>query len=170
MLAALAGAGCGALGFALANLAQARVSLLWGCAEALRCLRTAVCVRQDLLPEALENLPAEGASQAPWARCFGELGRLLRQTPGAALCDVWRQAWADASGLAPLREADALLLLPLWQRLGQGGVADQQALLDGVTQDVRARHSALDATLANTRRLCRALGGIGGLCLFLLLL
>lgn len=174
MMALLAGLGCCALGLAVAGAASQRMQMLAACEQALRCIRTGICLRGEVLADVLRGLPAADAQERAWAYFFGVLGEALALRPSALLAEEWVVAWRQAAAKHPplrtLSEEDTKLLSPLWEELGRTPRTAQEALLDHVMEAVAAHRAHLREKLEDTRRMSRTLGMLGGLALFLLLI
>lgn len=174
-MALLAGLGCCALGYAVSSAAARRLRTLRAGEQALRFLRTGVCIRGELLTQVLKDLPVGTTREAQaWAAFFRCIGERLEADPGASLREVWGNAWTSAERMYPvllaITEEDARLLEPLREELGRTPRAEQEKLLDRVSAEMQIQYQGLQKRLADTQRVSQTLGMLGGLAMFLLLI
>ncbi|MCL2811036.1 MAG: stage III sporulation protein AB [Clostridia bacterium] len=175
MMALLASLGCCGLGFAVSGAAARRLRTLRAGAQAVQSIRLGVCVGGQVLAHVLQELPAgESAEGRAWAAFYGGMGKKLAEEPGVSLPDTWREAFEHTAHTHPalhsLQEDDLRLLEPLREGLGKTPRDEQQALLDEVYKQLQAQHESLRPKLADTQKVAQALGMLGGLALFLLLI
>lgn len=174
-MALLAGLGCCVLGYSISNASGKRLRMVWESAQAIRLIRSGICVHGEMLPKVLCSLPEDGSQEMRvWASFYARVGRSLATQPNLLLQDVWGQAWIEAtkehSALLVLTEEDTRLFSPLIEELGRTPRAQQQVLLDQVQADWLSQHERLQKKLADTQKVSQTLGLLGGLAMFLLLL
>ena len=175
VMAFFAGLGCCALGLAVSSAASQRLRMLRAGVQAVQAIRIGVCLRGELLARVLREAPTGESPEArAWAAFFASVGETLAQEPGASLAETWGEAWAKANMAHPALRAlggeDLRLLEPLRDGLGRSPRDEQQALLEGVCKELQAQHESLRPKLADTQKIAQALGLLGGLALFLLLI
>lgn len=174
-MALLAGMGCCMLGYSISSASGKRLRMVWESAQAIRLIRSGICVHGDMLPKVLCGLPDDGSEEMrAWAAFYARVGRSLAVQPNLVLQDIWEQAWMEEtkknSALLVLTHEDTRLFSPLMEELGRTPRAQQQVLLDQVQADWLSQHERLQKKLPDTQKVSQTLGLLGGLAMFLLLL